>query len=142
MTGGTDDIVLPLQAMNPMGKEHVGRALGAFLAVDAESIVAVAVADAERRLGPVEQPFRVGIVVADDVAGGWTNRELIEANRLRSVPDAVLKRGWLVITFWASETVSVKKVREEVLAGVYRCCRTEAANSFSRRNGQSRCTDT
>src|SRR5262245_46238917 len=95
MTGGTDDIVLPLQAMNPMGKEHVARTLDALIAVGAEHSAADAIADVEQRLGHVTLPLRVGIVITDDVGGGWTNRELIEAQRLRSVPEATLKRGWL-----------------------------------------------
>ena len=32
MTGGTDDLILPLQAMNPMGKAPVAEALDALIA--------------------------------------------------------------------------------------------------------------
>jgi hypothetical protein len=120
MTGGTDNFVLPLQAMNPMGKEHVAVALDALLALGAEAIAAEAIAETERRLGGVEADFRVGVVIADDVAGGWTNRELIEAQRLRSVPKATLRRGWIVAVYWASEPASRVKVREEVLSAIYR----------------------
>jgi len=120
MTGGTDDMVLPLTALNPMGKAHVAQALDALLALGAEDIVVEAVAEAEQRLRIVEVSLQVGLVVADDVAGGWTNRELIEANRLRFVPRAMLQRGWLVALYWASEPVTREKVREEVLAAIYR----------------------
>jgi hypothetical protein len=47
MTGGTDDLVLPLQAMNPLGRAHVVETLDKLLAVEAETIIAEAVADAE-----------------------------------------------------------------------------------------------
>lgn len=120
MTGGTDDLVLPLQAMNPMGKEHIAAALDTLASLGAEDIAREAVAEVERRLGPVEAEIRVGIVVADDVAGGWTNRELIEANRLRVMPRAAFERGWLVALYWAGEPVSRERVRQEVLSSVYR----------------------
>ena len=120
MTGSTDDLVLPLQAMNPMGKVHIVETLDALIALGAENLAAEAIIDAERRLGPVEADLRVGIVVADDVAGGWTNRDLIEANRLRHVPTELLKRGWVVVLFWTSEPVNKQKVREEVLSSVFR----------------------
>jgi hypothetical protein len=60
------------------------------------------------------------MVLADDIAGGWTDRELIEANRLRQVSQETLKHGWLVVLFWASERVTPQKMREEVLSGIYR----------------------
>ena len=120
MIGDTGDIVLPIQGFNPMSKPHVAAALDALLGLDAEGLAAEAVAEAERRLGLVEVELRVGLVVADDVAGGWTDRELIEAHALRRVPTAMLQRGWLVVTYWASEPVTERKVREEVLSAVYR----------------------
>src|SRR5258708_37606914 len=72
MTGGTDDLVLPLQAMNPMGKAHVADALDRLLALEAEGIVAEAVAEAERRLGFVAEkiPLRLGFVC---VCGGGSS---------------------------------------------------------------------
>ena len=52
--------------------------------------------------------------------GGWTDRELIEARRLCNVPMAMIKRGWMVVVYWASEPVTRQKVREEVLSTLYR----------------------
>jgi hypothetical protein len=119
MIGGTDDFVLPLQAFNPMSKPHVAEVLDALMGLNAEEIVVQAAVEAERRLGLGEVELRVGLVVVDDVGGGWTDRELIEAHGLRRVPTPVLRRGWLVIGYWAGEPVSERKVREEVLAGIY-----------------------
>ena len=74
MTGGTDDVVLPLQALNPAGKAHVAEALNALIAIGAEEIAAQAVAEAtataveaEQHLEPLESNLRVALVVADDV---------------------------------------------------------------------------
>jgi hypothetical protein len=120
MIGGSNDFILPLQAMNPMGKAHVAQTLDDLLRMDAEAIVAQALTEGERRLGCEEVTLRVGLVVADDVAGSWTCRELIEANVLRRVPTPMINRGWLAITYWAGEPVTEQKVREEALAGLYR----------------------
>ena len=130
MTGGTDDVVLPLQSLNPAGKAHVAEALDALIAIGAEEIAAQAVAEtiaatataveAEPHLKSLEANLRVALVVADDVAGGWTNRELIEARRMCTVPKAMIRRGWMVVVYWASEPVTRQKVREEVLTTLYR----------------------
>jgi hypothetical protein len=119
MIGGTDDFVLPIQLFNPMAKAHVAEVLDALLGLGAEDVAAGAVAEAEHRLGLGELDMRVGLVVADDVAGGWTDRELLEAHGLRRVPTPVLRRGWLVVIYWASEPASEAKVREAVLSAVY-----------------------
>ncbi len=94
MQGGTDDVdLLPLVALNPIGKEHVAAVLDALLALDAEAVAARAIADASRRLQRIPDVLKVGLVVADDAAGGWTQRELADA-RHRFEIDAALKRGW------------------------------------------------
>ena len=126
MTGGTDDVVLPVQALNPAGKAHVAEALDALIALGAEEIAAQAVAEAvaaveaDQHLDSLDANLRIGLVVADDVAGGWTNRELIEAQRLCTAPKAMFKRGWMVVLWWASESVTRQKIREEMLATLYR----------------------
>ena len=119
MTGGTDDIVLPITGMNPMGKEHVAATLDTLLALGAEEVATEAIAEAEERLGGVPGQLRVGLVVADDAQGGWTNRYLTEM-RHRSDRRAELKRGWTTVLLWTSETQSREWVRAEVLASLYR----------------------
>ena len=54
MTGGTDDIVLPLAVFNPMGKDHVAATLDRLLGVDAEGVAIEAVDEANRRLAGVD----------------------------------------------------------------------------------------
>jgi len=64
------DQLIPLLAMNPMGKEHVTAALDAYLAMDGDGIGARAAAEAAARLTDVPGDFKVGLVVADDLLGG------------------------------------------------------------------------
>ncbi len=119
MVGDSDDVTfLPMVSMNPMGKEHVAATYDALLALDAESIAADALAEAEQRLSHVRDEFRVGLVVADDLMGGWTNRYAAEMSRFNAQPQ--LKRHWIVARFWTSEQPSSEKVRSEVLTAVFR----------------------
>ena len=119
MMGGTDDIVLPLSVMNPMGQDHVAVTLDALIDLEAEAIAAAAVAAAERRLASVSAHFQIGLVVADDAQGGWTNRYFTETDH-RFNNQGLIKRGWVTPLFWTSEEPSEDLVRAEVLMSVYR----------------------
>jgi hypothetical protein len=128
--GQTGDLALPLVAMNPMGKDHVPALIDEYLALGAEEIAEAAVrsafalgahanstasASADRE-GP---DYRVGLVVADDLKGGWTNRWASEySHRIEGA--AITKRGWLVGLLWTSEPASAQLVREAVLTSMYR----------------------
>jgi len=119
MTGGTQDIVLPLAVMNPMGKPHVAALLDGLIALGAEEVAASAIVEARQRLARVDGRLRVGLVVADDAQGGWTDRYLTEtSHRFESMGD--LERGWVVVLCWTGEAWSRDTVRDEVLATIYR----------------------
>ena len=109
----------PLVLMNPMGKDHVPALLDVLLAIDADGIAAQAVAEASAQLVGVPGKYKLGLVVADDAEGGWTNRYSVEFTT-RFESGQILKRGWLTVVLWTSEAASVQTVREEVLMSVYR----------------------
>lgn len=114
------DIELPpLAAMNPMGKEHIPELLDTLLALNADEIASDTVTQVPYKLFNQPGEFKIGLVVADDLLGGWTNRYTTEFNA-RFNNQAIFKRGWLSCTLWASETPSAQMVREEVLTTVYR----------------------
>ena len=121
----TGDLALPLVAMNPMGKEHVPALIDAYLALDAERIAtaAIDVWRAARRGGssdpPVDREFKLGLVVSDDLKGGWTNRWASEySHRIES--GAFRKRAFLIGLLWTSEPASAASVRDAVLTAIYR----------------------
>ncbi len=119
MTGGTGELELPLVAMNPMGKEHLAEMLDRLLALGAEEVAAEAVAEAKRSLPAFAPELRLGLVVADDLKGGWTNRYFAEmSNRFDLKP--MVRRGFAVALAWTSEEPSRDRVREEVVAAAYR----------------------
>lgn len=127
----TADQLLPLIAMNPMGKDHVTDLLETLLAIDADSIAAAAVSEASEGLRDLPGEFNVGLVIADDLKGTFTNRFDYEfslrfgSDRFRTSVSpgkrpAWLKDEWITCTLWSSEAATEKTVRESVLTAIYR----------------------
>jgi len=123
MTEGTDDVVLPITGMNPMGKEHVTALLDDLLAADAEVIASAAIDEAATRLIRIPGERQVALVVIDDAQGGWTNRYFTEipppsADARRSAKRRALR--WALVPIWTSEPWPVHAIRAAVLAAIYR----------------------
>lgn len=119
MIDSTQEMVLPLAILNPMGKAHVAQSLDRLLELNAESIAAEAVEEAVERLKPISEAFRHTLVVADDAQGGWTDRYLTDmSHRFDSRTNA--ERSWIVTLIWTSEEVTHECLSQAVLAQVYR----------------------
>jgi hypothetical protein len=122
LTGGGEDVVLPIGVANPMAKEHALASIDQLLALGAEEIGAEAAREAERRLRTVQMAeilIKVSIVLADDVGGGWTNRYTTEA-MVRFPSRGALKRPFATALAWTSESPTPEELRREVLAAIYR----------------------
>ncbi|MBE9042056.1 hypothetical protein IQ235_14845 [Oscillatoriales cyanobacterium LEGE 11467] len=115
----SDIELLPLAIMNPMGKERVSEILDTLLAMDADTIAARAISEVSDRFDDVPGTFKVGLVLADDFMGGWTNRYTTEFSARFEIQPS-LKWSWLSGVLWTSEVPSVQTVRQETLAAVYR----------------------
>lgn len=115
----TGDLDLPLVDMNPMGKEHLPPLLDRLLALDAEAVGAAAAAAARPATADVGGAFRVGLVVADDARGGWSDRHCNELGH-RFGGGALYRRGWIVGLLWSSETPTEAEVRHEVATCIHR----------------------
>ncbi len=128
--GGGEADLLPLLAMNPMGRGHVAALLDDLLALDADRVGAEAVTEGSPALRDVPGDVNVALVVADDLMGGGTNRYDYEfAHRFRSGPvPATLprwaKRFWVTVPVWSSEPASAGAVRQVAAAAVYRLAYT------------------
>ena len=107
----------PLVYMNPMGKEHVLEALEMWIALEAEDLVMATLEEAARRLEIQLPPLKVGLVIVDDLKGGWTNRYFNDAG-FRFKLEGIRKTGWLAIPLWSSEIPNLEALRLEVLE----CC--------------------
>jgi len=124
--------LLPLLFMNPMGKDHVTALLDAYLAMDADGIGARVTAEVAARLADVPGDFKVGLLVADDLMGGGTNRYDYEfglrfgggADCSRTgdgpPPSRWVKDYWLTGVLWSSESPSERAVREAILTAAHR----------------------
>ncbi|WP_406700679.1 hypothetical protein V5E97_17960 [Singulisphaera sp. Ch08] len=117
-----DDARLPpLVALNPMAKEHVATLIDALLGLEAEEVASRAADEASSQHGDLVKSFVMGLVVADDVGGGWTNRYASEffmiTGRGRSTPP---KLAWLTGVLWSSEPASVRVIWESVQTTVHR----------------------
>ena len=119
LTGGGDDLALPLTALNPMGKEHVAQHLDALLALGAEAVAAEAIAGSEAQLPPFAQPLQVALVAVDDAAGGWTNRYFSDC-ALRFDIGYNLEHGWVVVPLWTGEAWGAAEVQVAVRAALFR----------------------
>jgi hypothetical protein len=115
---GTDIDLVPLLAMNPMGKDHVTARLDALLALDADGVGARAAAEAAAALDDVSGEFKAALVVADDLMGGGTNRYDYEFSSRNPAPGA--KRFWVIGYLWSSESPTEREAREAILAAAYR----------------------
>jgi hypothetical protein len=116
----TEEMRLPLFSMNPMGKDHVPEFIDALLAFDADGVAARATAEAQAQLQHVPGAWKVALVVADDLAGGWTNRYATEYTH-RFDSSYLHQKGWLIGMLWTSDRPPTpRSTREEVLTSIHR----------------------
>src|SRR5262245_23243461 len=71
---GTGPELVPLLLANPMAKDHVTALLDALLALDADGVAARTASEVSAQIDHVPGEYDVGLIVADDLMGGWTNR--------------------------------------------------------------------
>ncbi|MGD0969062.1 MAG: hypothetical protein ABR949_12350 [Candidatus Aquilonibacter sp.] len=115
----TGEMELPISNVNPMAKPHVLARVEELLALGAETVALEAAREGSRRLGDLDEALRLILIVADDAAGGWTNRAFAEfAHRYESKHQ--VQRGWVVVMLWSSEKPSAGLVRRETLTTLYR----------------------
>jgi hypothetical protein len=113
----TDVGLAPLVAANPMAREHVTERLAEYLAVNIEQVAAEAVMEAQTRLGTPPEEYKHGLVVMDDVKGGWTNRASIEMGAMEAFST---RGGWLSTGLWVSEPATPDYVRQTILHSIFR----------------------
>jgi hypothetical protein len=111
----TADVKIPpLVAMNPMAKPHVLARINEWIALEAETVVAQALEDAALGLGRNLTPVNVGLVLADDAGGGWTNRTFGDYG-FRFGVDTMRRTGWLSLGLWSSDPPSLEGLRADAL---------------------------
>jgi hypothetical protein len=124
---GTGPALTPMLLGNPMAKEHVTALLDALLALDADGVAARAMAEVADEFDDVPGEYDVGLVVVDDLLGGWTNRYATEFTaRFQTGPLSdppprwMTTRPWIYGVLWSSEPASEQRAREAILAAIHR----------------------
>ena len=120
---GEREVVVPINAVNPMGKPHCLTAVNALIALDAEAIAKRAACETEQRLACVDASARLCINLLDDAQGGWTNRYFTEAKYLMSSEYEQRSnkvRQFVVVPCWSSEAYTPERIRQEVFMALYR----------------------
>lgn len=124
---GTGPALIPLLFANPMAKDHVTALLDALLAMDADGVAAQLASDIPTQFDHLPGEYDVGLVVVDDLLGGWTNRYASEFTvRFQSGPPPeerphwMTTRSWIYGVLWSSEPASEKSVREAILTAIHR----------------------
>jgi hypothetical protein len=116
---GDDVRYAPLVIMNPMGREHVSARLDELLALDAETIAVQAIDQALQKVDGLQGSYQHGMVIIDDLRGGWTNRTVVDA-AFRFDLALPMKRPWLTTGWWVSETPTPEKLMQAVQTTIYR----------------------
>lgn len=131
-----DEQLLPLIAMNPMGRDHVTGLLDELLAMDGDAIGAKVTADAAERLADAPGDFKIGLVVADDLKGAGTNRwdyeftqrfgpEDYRLGRRRTERPRWMQSAWITGMLWSSEPPSERAIRDALHTAIHRAIYTQ-----------------
>jgi hypothetical protein len=130
---GDDLGLVPLVMMNPMGREHVAERLDELLALGADEIATEVVAEATVRLlewtSADKRTYKHGLVIVDDLRGGWTNRYTTDAGQRIGVGSSKppqpgsakeARLNWISTILWVSETPTAAQIRAAILVSIYR----------------------
>jgi hypothetical protein len=124
---GTGPERAPLLRANPMAREHVTALLDALLALDADGVAARTAQEAAAVYEHLPGEYDVGLVVVDDLRGGWTNRYAAEYTmRFESGPPPeprprwMTGRPWIYGSLWSSEPANAELVRAAIATAIHR----------------------
>jgi hypothetical protein len=112
------DLARPIGGFNPMAKPHVLDKLKELKALDAEKIMAEALADLndKQKNTPV---FKVSLTVSDDFQGGWTNRDTTDFDSKFKL-NPLIQRQFCTPIFWTSEDYSKDIIHERTMEYAFR----------------------
>lgn len=115
-----DEMILPIAAFNPMGKELALNKVEALLAIDAEALVGKYLKQINSELkGSDERVFKVAVNLIDDVEGSWSNYAVTDYKNKFEF-DGLIKRNFCTPIFWTSESVSEEKITQRTKEYLHR----------------------
>ena len=108
-------IIPPLNVINPMAKPHIATYLDQLISTDIDTRANTWITEVEALLGDLGD-YQHGFGVADDIAGGWTERSATEMRQRFTPP----YQHWLTTVLFASDTISISHIRGLLRATCYR----------------------
>jgi hypothetical protein len=108
-------VIPPLNVMNPMAKPHIATYLDQLIHADIDTLAIGWIAEITAELGDLGN-YRHGFGVADDIAGGWTERSATEMRQRFTPP----YQHWLTTVLFASDTIAISHIRGLLRATCYR----------------------
>lgn len=114
------DLVLPIAAFNPMGKELALQKLERLIALDAEGKINTVVAQINEKIQSKEnRTIEVAINLVDDVDGAWSNFYDTDYKSKFDI-ETLLKRNFCTPVFWTSELIDEEKIIQRINEYIYR----------------------
>lgn len=119
--GKKGELNLPIGGFNPMAKPHVIEKLNELKLIDAEDIITKSLVRINKKtsLNYTEFTIKVALNLADDTAGGWTNKYTTDFDSKFKI-SALVKRSFCTPFFWTSESFTVELIRQRTEEYVYR----------------------
>ena len=109
-----DDMILPISAFNPMGKELALNKLESLIEFDAEGIARQCLAQINSEINLLDnRVFQVAINLIDDVEGSWSNYAVTDY-KSKFEFEGLYKRNFCTPIFWTSETVNEKIINQRI----------------------------
>jgi hypothetical protein len=114
-----DDLILPIGAYNPMGKDHVLEKLNELQSLDAEKIIEKMLLEFNKKQKNKTPIFKVVLCLSDDLHGGWTNRYTSDYDSKFKI-NALVTRQFCTPIFWTSEEFDPILIKKRTQAYLYR----------------------
>lgn len=104
--GSGGDLLLPISGFNPMANDFAAGQLDALIALNAAGILTYELARLNALPAARDLPaIGVGLNLADDVGGAWTNRATTDYSSKFSL-NGLVSRNFCAPYLWTSETVT------------------------------------
>lgn len=113
------DIKIPIGGYNPMAKDEAIAKLRDLKQLNAEDIIENILPAINTGLPDEERIVKLSVTLADDVAGGWTNRYTTDYQS-RFKTSAMMKRNFCTPYFWTSEKYNKDLIEKRTQAACRR----------------------
>lgn len=109
--GDKNRLAVPVGGFNPMAKQAVLDTLLKMKALGAEEIAKQALSEINIKLNPTQKTFKVGLNIADDIGGSWSNKHQTAYESIFKF-NGVFNYDFCTPYFWMSEEITETLIYE------------------------------